>query len=378
MRRLTKLVTIFALWLCVGAAFAQSTTVTGTVTDSDSIAWANGFITFTLIGQGQQYYCAGTLMTPNQTSVSSSLDGSGSFSVTLCPNASVTPVNSQWSIRISSATTAPPQTIAPVTISGSSQSLTSYIGGLIAPIRIPATSYRIVAYADGEIVSPTGGTTYYSLTATAIRLYNGAAWNSLTTGTAPVSSVFTRTGAVTAQSGDYTCAQVTNCSDKSTTQTIVGAWTFSGITTFSNAFSIAAGKNFTSSDGSATSLSIGLVSNGAATMDLNANNGNTAFSARSAALGGVFTSGGFGTSQPMFVRAGSNTLGMSDSATGDALVIAQSGGHIRLGVTGTNSTMQVSGTQVTIPGQKSTTGTRFLCIDTSGNITSSATACSGT
>ncbi len=49
-------------------------------------------------------------------------------------------------------------------------------------------------------------------------------WINAPSGSAPVSSVFTRTGAVTAQSGDYTAAQVTNAADKSS----ASAQTFTG------------------------------------------------------------------------------------------------------------------------------------------------------
>ncbi len=42
------------------------------------------------------------------------------------------------------------------------------------------------------------------------------------------------------------------------------------------------------------------------------------------------------------------------------------------------STVTVSSSNLTIPQQKATTGQRYACIDTSGNIVSSASACSGT
>jgi hypothetical protein len=48
------------------------------------------------------------------------------------------------------------------------------------------------------------------------------------TGTGAVTSVFGRTGAVTAQTGDYTAAQVTNAVDTVSAQTINGAKTFTG------------------------------------------------------------------------------------------------------------------------------------------------------
>src|ERR1700679_3349340 len=172
---------LFTVIILLGALFAvkaSATTVTGTVTDSDSIAWANGSITFKLVGNGgQNYYCSGTLMTPSQTTVIASLDSSGTFSTTLCPNASITPVNTQWSITVSSATTAPTQTLAATTISGSSQSLTSYIGSLIKAIRIPI-AFGTTAYADVEIVSPPTGGTYFNLTSGVNRVWNGTSWSS--------------------------------------------------------------------------------------------------------------------------------------------------------------------------------------------------------
>lgn len=50
-------------------------------------------------------------------------------------------------------------------------------------------------------------------------------WNGTSSGTGAVSSVFTRTGAVVATTGDYTAAQVTNALDlsKSGTQTMTGS-----------------------------------------------------------------------------------------------------------------------------------------------------------
>jgi hypothetical protein len=159
------------------AANAASTTVTGTVTDPDNIAWANGSITFHLVGNGgQSYFCSGTLMTPAQTTVTASLNSSGAFSTTLCPNASVTPVNTQWAITITSAATAPAQTITPTTISGSSQSLSTYINGLIKAIRIPI-AFGTRAYADVEIVNPPIGGTYFNLISGVSRTWNGTTWN---------------------------------------------------------------------------------------------------------------------------------------------------------------------------------------------------------
>lgn len=165
---------VIMLFATIGA---HATTVTGTVTDSDSIAWANGNVTFKLTGTGGPYSCAGTAMTPDQLTVVATMDGSGAFSTTLCDNSTITPVNSQWSMQVCSAATAPCQFIAATTVSGSSQSLTSYINGLIQPIRLSASTYGTRAYADVEILSPVGGTQYWNLATASFRYNNGTAWN---------------------------------------------------------------------------------------------------------------------------------------------------------------------------------------------------------
>ncbi|HEY1645803.1 MAG TPA: hypothetical protein VGF75_05540, partial [Candidatus Saccharimonadales bacterium] len=162
------------LGLVVGAASA-STTVTGTVTDPDSTAWANGSITFTLNGTSSQYACAGVVMPSSQTTVTLALNGSGAFSGSICPNSTITPVSTQWAIRVCSATTAPCQSITPTTVSGSSQSLTSYINSLIKAIRVPIT-FGVTAYTDTEIVNPPKGGTYFNLISGLGRFWNGTAW----------------------------------------------------------------------------------------------------------------------------------------------------------------------------------------------------------
>lgn len=78
---------------------------------------------------------------------------------------------------------------------------------------------------------------------------------------------------------------------------------------------------------------------------------------------------------------GNNDSGIqfSDAAATDLNVAASTGQAIRLGAGfGSASTLQVTSSNVTIPSIKSTTGTRFVCADTSGNLVSSVTACSGT
>src|SRR5215813_4578331 len=60
------------------------------------------------------------------------------------------------------------------------------------------------------------GNSYFATDTGLIRIYNGTSWVSIPSNS-PVSSVFGRTGAVVATTGDYTAAQVTNAVDQTAT-----------------------------------------------------------------------------------------------------------------------------------------------------------------
>ena len=158
------------------AISASATTVTGTVTDPDGISWANGSITFSLVASSGDLFCSGVKMTPAQLKVTAALDASGSFSTTLCANSSITPVSSQWAITVIPLATTPPQNLTPTTVSGSSQSLSTYINALITAIRVPIV-FGTRAYSDIEILNPPTGGQYYNLTTQTVRFWNGTVWS---------------------------------------------------------------------------------------------------------------------------------------------------------------------------------------------------------
>lgn len=173
MKRLILAILMIAL---ASAASAQNTTVSGTVTDSDSIAWANGTISFNLIGTSGTVYCNGAVMTPSQLRITMNLDSSGSFSGGVCRNSSITPMSSQWGVTVCSAASSPCQNLGNTTISGSTQSLTSFISAAIKPIRIPI-AFGTRAYSDGEIVNPPIGGVYYNLISGSNRIWSGTSWS---------------------------------------------------------------------------------------------------------------------------------------------------------------------------------------------------------
>jgi hypothetical protein len=130
MKRLSIL--FFFLALC-STSWAQFTTVTGTVTDPNGLAYANGTITAALVTSNTPKFTA-TGQLYIQPSQASGLDLTGSFRVTLADNTTLSPGGTTWNFTVCSAggSVFPsfgkgPQcfTVTGVTISGASQSISA-------------------------------------------------------------------------------------------------------------------------------------------------------------------------------------------------------------------------------------------------------------
>lgn len=177
MKKFFQLILLLLFGLSANIASAQTTTVTGTVSDPDGFNWFSGTIQFNLYNpsSGQVTY-NGIPLTAAQIFVTVNLDSGGSFSTPLNNNLLLQPVGTQWIPTVCPAASAPCQQLARVTISGTSQSLTSTINSQLKALRFPA-SYTARAYGNIEIspVPPNGGT-YYDLTLIAPQFWNGTAW----------------------------------------------------------------------------------------------------------------------------------------------------------------------------------------------------------
>ncbi len=161
----------------------QTTAVTGTATDPDGFAWAGGSAQFTLHNDaGGTVRQNGVPLTADQMNKNVALDGSGSFSVGLATNSTLTPVGTQWTLLICSAASAPCQTFANFTALGASMSLTTSISSQIQALRFPA-SYTARGYGDVEIspLPPPGGT-YFNLQSAVPRFWNGTIWTAYGSG----------------------------------------------------------------------------------------------------------------------------------------------------------------------------------------------------
>lgn len=167
-------VSLFVLVFCglslVPRACAQSTTVSATVTDSDSIAWAGGSYTFT-------FYPSPNFpnIKPAVLVYKGVLDGSGAFSVSITSNSGIA-VGSAYIPTICPNASVPCSSLAPIVINGSTQSLTTYIDANITAPRFPASGANQYGYSDLEINStPLPGGQYYNVS-TGFRYWNGTAF----------------------------------------------------------------------------------------------------------------------------------------------------------------------------------------------------------
>jgi hypothetical protein len=161
--------TILLLFLISCACLAQNTSVTGTVTDTGGQAWLNGSFTFKFLGPPQAIWQGGAL--PLQ--ITGALTAAGAISATNVPdNGTISPVGTQWSITVCSATVPQSCSTSNVTITGAAQVLTLTPTDLTFTVpTIPTFAFNpITAYADDEITGGWVGFSYYNLTSQTSRV----------------------------------------------------------------------------------------------------------------------------------------------------------------------------------------------------------------
>lgn len=190
-KRLSFLIILFVL---LSPAFSQTTSVTGTVTDSDGITWTSAKWSVSWISNGLQtnpcvYQLSGHSLCSsfwksylNQNGTSDAT--TGAFSVTLLDNTQIAPSGSKWVFTIQSNTVAPATQYDPLTISGTSEDLSSYLSiNSIVP-RFPALGPQSFGYSDNEISTvPNPGAYYYNVTNQTTRQWSGPptnVWQNLT------------------------------------------------------------------------------------------------------------------------------------------------------------------------------------------------------
>src|SRR6266404_3240350 len=158
------------LLLFTGSAFAQSTTVSATISDLSGQSWNNGTYSFVFrvapTNPTGQYYWNGAPFSKTQT-FQGAMNGSGHFSVSLPSNTSITPSGSSWDLTVCPISKGNSQcfTIQSITVTGATQDLTSIVIPPAISIDLAHPAYPfVVAYKNQEFTTAPIGGIYYDYT----------------------------------------------------------------------------------------------------------------------------------------------------------------------------------------------------------------------
>jgi len=148
-------------------ALAQSTSVSATIVDSGSQAWAFGSVQFRFRPADSnptgQYFWNGAPFDKSTTIPQNplALDGSGAFSgVSVPSNNFITPSGSTWTVTVCPAASTP-CTSQNLTITGGTQTLSITPPAIVLNLTVPLLAAR--AYSDTEVTGAIPGTDYFNI-----------------------------------------------------------------------------------------------------------------------------------------------------------------------------------------------------------------------
>lgn len=148
--------------LCACPSEAQTTAVSGQVTDAGGQSWNNGTVNAVFLPNpsypSATYTWTGGAFNP-RAQISSTLSGSGSYSISIPSNLAISPANTQWRLTFCSAANGSCY-VSSLTISGATQTLNA----TPPAIQVQANAYnQPTAYSDSEIAGATVGFSYFNL-----------------------------------------------------------------------------------------------------------------------------------------------------------------------------------------------------------------------
>lgn len=166
-----KKIALVLLVLGIGPhVWAQTTSVSGTVTDAAAVIWRNGTYSFTFLpsptNPTANYFQNGVPFSKNQV-LTGALDNTGSFtSVAVPDNMTIVPAGSNWTLQVCSLATASNGCFRTnLTITGATQNVTSALTppAIVVDLGNPPPGGPS-AYIDGEIFGARVGNFYFNLT----------------------------------------------------------------------------------------------------------------------------------------------------------------------------------------------------------------------
>ena len=161
---------------------AQTTSVTATITDSDSQTWNNGTwqaILTNVANPNGPYYLDGVQLTAAQLQKSGSMSSSGVITGTFYDTVNhITPNGSVYLFTLCPNASAPCVSNIGASPTGSSINLSTTLSANLAAPRFAATGANKYGYLDAEISpTPVSGGVYYNVTTGFQRIWSGSAWS---------------------------------------------------------------------------------------------------------------------------------------------------------------------------------------------------------
>jgi hypothetical protein len=231
-----RLAAFLLLLFSAACASAQSTTVSGAVTDAGSQAWANGTYSISFVpnpaypSPGVYKWTGGTF---NPLAIiSGSLDGSGDYSVSVPSNTAITPDSSNWTFTFCPQASSSCYSVV-ATIAGSTQTLDA----TPPAIKVPANPQVVLnAYTDGEISGQQEGSVYWNLTSGELRVYHSGAWQNGggSGGTCSNALTMNNSGSGAASGATFDCSSAKTASYNTFGAAPLASPTFTGIVTVPN------------------------------------------------------------------------------------------------------------------------------------------------
>lgn len=166
----------------ISSSFAQTTSVTATITDADSQTWNNGTWQAVLINAANPngpFYLDGVQLTAAQLQKSGSMSSSGVITGTFYDTVNhITPNGSVYLFTLCPNASASCVSNIGASPTGSSIDLSTTLSANLAGPRFAATGANKFGYLDAEInPTPVSGGVYYNVTTGLQRIWSGSAWS---------------------------------------------------------------------------------------------------------------------------------------------------------------------------------------------------------
>lgn len=184
-KRFSAIWGLLLLGLLIGAASAQSTTVSVNVTDASNQVWSNGTISYVFQKNPQysgNYEWGGSSTLLNQYLVPTvvNLDVSGNANFTIPSSSAITPSGSSWTYVV--CPNASYQcAVLNIPATGTTQNISSIVNAQLPVLNIPAAPFPR-AYNNSEIsVPPNYGGFYYDTINKVPKFWDGSIWQQFLT-----------------------------------------------------------------------------------------------------------------------------------------------------------------------------------------------------